>query len=80
MDKYNYVKKIVEENECTLLTSFEEFETKRISVLKQLYNYVRIDFIGVCGHESSAVFTNFKSRGTGKRCKDCVKKSTCRNL
>jgi hypothetical protein len=80
MEKYTIVKKIVEENECQLLTSFEEFESKRENVLNKSYLHVRIDFIGICGHESSAVFTNFKSRGTGKRCKECVKKSTIDSL
>jgi hypothetical protein len=80
MERYNCVKKIVEENECQLLTSFEEFETKRENVLNKSYLYVRIDFIGICSHKSSAVFTNFKSRGTGKRCKECVKKSTANTV
>jgi hypothetical protein len=44
--------------------------------MNEMYSYVRVDFVGTCGHNSSAVFTNFKSRGTGKRCKDCVKKQT----
>jgi hypothetical protein len=76
MENYNIVKKIVEENECTLLTSFEDFESRRETVMNKSHLYVRVDFIGVCGHNSSAVFTNFKSRGTGKRCKECVKKNT----
>ena len=34
---------------------------------------MRIDFIGVCGHNSSAVCTNFTTRRTGITCKACVK-------
>jgi hypothetical protein len=76
MQNYLKVIKIVEDTKCTLLTTFEEFEEKRKTVLKKLYSYVRIDFIGVCGHNSSAVFTNFKSRKTGIRCKECVAKES----
>lgn len=76
MDKYLFVKDTVEKAGCTLLTTFEEFESRRETVLDKSYLYVRVDFVGTCGHKSSAVFTNFKSRGTGKRCKDCVKKET----
>jgi hypothetical protein len=76
MDNYIIVKDTIENKDCTLLTTFEEFESRRETVLKKLHTYVRVDFIGTCGHNSSAVFTNFKLRGTGKRCKDCVKKET----
>ena len=76
MERYSLVKKTVEENECTLLTTFDDFESRRETVLNKSYLYVRVDFVGICGHNSSAVFTNFKSRGTGKRCKECVKKNT----
>jgi hypothetical protein len=80
MDNYLKVIKIVEDTKCTLLTTFEEFEEKRKTVLQQLYLYVRINFIGICGHNSSAVFTNFKSRKTGIRCKECVAKATKETL
>jgi hypothetical protein len=80
MDNYLIVKNTIEKAGCTLLTTFEEFELRREIVLKKLHNYVRVDFIGMCGHNSSAVFTNFKLRGTGKRCKDCVKKETSDTL
>jgi hypothetical protein len=76
MEKYLEVSKIIEEAGCSLLTTFEDFEEKRKTVLNKLYLYVRIDFVGVCGHNSSAVFTNFKSRKTGIRCKECVAKTT----
>jgi hypothetical protein len=74
MEKYIEVKLIVENNNCTLLTTFEEFEKKRENVLKQSYHYVRIDFIGICGHNSSAITTNFIKRQTGIRCKQCKEK------
>lgn len=80
MDNYSKVKECIENKECKILTIFEDFEIKRGQVLNKSYLYVRVDFIGVCGHNSSAVFTNFKSRGTGIRCKECVKKDTCHTL
>ena len=80
MDKYLIVKNIVENNKCSLLTTYEEFEERRQTVLQKLYLYVRIEFIGLCGHNSSAVFTNFKSRKTGINCKECVVKSTVKTL
>jgi hypothetical protein len=76
MENYNKVKEFCEENGCKLLTMFEEFEEKRLNVTNKYYQYVRIDFVGVCGHNSSAVVTNFLKRKTGIRCKDCVKENS----
>jgi len=72
MENYEKVKLCFDENDCTLLTSFEEFEELRKTVLKTWYQFVRVKFIGVCSHESSVVFTNFNLRKTGKTCKACV--------
>jgi hypothetical protein len=76
MEKYKKVLTFCNENECTLLTTFEEFEIKRETVLQKAHSHVRIDFIGICGHASSAVVTNFLTRKTGIRCKECVRKNT----
>lgn len=76
LERYNIVKNIVEENDCFLLTSFEEFEERRQTVLNKSYNFVRIDIIASCYHQSNVVFTNLKLRKTGTRCKDCVKDYT----
>lgn len=73
MENYQKVKSCFDENDCTLLTSFEEFEESRKIVLKQSYQFVRVKFTASCSHESSVVFTNFKLRKTGKTCKVCVK-------
>ena len=73
MENYQIVKKCIEENECVLLTTFEEFEEMRKTVLHQYYQYVRVRLIGSCSHESSVVFTNFKLRQTGKRCITCIR-------
>ena len=73
MDNYTKIRECCISNNCTLLTTFEEFEEKRKLVFHLSYHYVRIDFIGVCGHNSSAVCTNFTTRRTGITCKACVK-------
>ena len=61
---------------CKILTTFEQFEEKRKLSLNNSYHYVRIEFIGICGHTSSAIVTNFLCRSTGIRCKKCVKENT----
>jgi hypothetical protein len=76
MDNYNKVKLCFSENNCTLITIFEEFEELRKAVLKQSYHFVRVRFIGICSHESSVVFTNFNLRKTGIICKLCTKKNS----
>jgi len=73
MEQYAKVKKCFEENGCILHTPFEEFEEKRRTVLKQYYHYVRVNFTGTCGHQSSVVFTNFNLRKTGMVCRECVR-------
>jgi len=75
MENYEKVKLCFDENDCTLLTSFEEFEELRKTVLKQSYQFVRVKFTASCSHESSVVFTNFNLRKTGKTCKACVKQT-----
>jgi hypothetical protein len=76
MDNYDKVKLCFSKNNCTLITTFEEFEELRKDVLKQSYHFVRVRFIGICLHESSVVFTNFNIRKTGMNCKACTKKNS----
>ena len=64
MENYNKVKDCFEKNNCTLLTTLEEFEELRKSVRINYYQFVRVRFIGECLHESSVVFTNFILRRT----------------
>ncbi len=80
MENYNKVRDVCNTNGCKLLTTYEEFEKCRESVIKKYYAYVRIKFIGVCGHESSAVTTNYLLRKTGLRCKACIKISVNNTL
>lgn len=74
MENYNKVKDCFDKNNCTLITTFEEFEELREKVLKRSYQFVRVRFIGTCSHESNAVYTNFNLRKTGIICKDCLDK------
>lgn len=76
MENYNKVLETCNSNGCKLLTTYEEFEKCREIVNKNYYAYVRIKFIGICGHESSAITTNYILRKTGIQCKDCVKQHT----
>lgn len=80
MEFYEKVKNFCTTNNCNLLTTLEEFEEKQKTAIQNSKHFVRIDFIGICGHNSSAVVTNFINRKTGIRCKDCVKKDTNNTL
>ena len=72
MDNYTKVSECFRNAKCQLLTSYEEFESRREALKKNSYQFVRVDFIGTCSHASSAVFTNFNLRKTGIICKSCV--------
>jgi hypothetical protein len=72
MENYQKVHARFEEEGCTLLTSFEELEELRKTVLHHSYQFVRVRFIGTCTHESNVVYTNFNLRKTGKVCKACM--------
>lgn len=74
MENYTKVQQCFEKEGCALLTTFEEFEEARATVLGKSYHHVRVKFIGSCTHESSAVYTNFNLRKTGLTCKDCLNK------
>ena len=80
MENYTKIQQCFEENKCTLITTFEDFEKLRITAHKMYYQYVRVRFIALCMHESSVIFTNFFLRKTGIICKECtVQKSKVKN-
>lgn len=72
MENYIKIKKCFEERGCSLCTTFEEFEEKRKHVSKQYYQFVRVEFIGICLHRTNVVYTNFFLRNTGIICKECI--------
>jgi hypothetical protein len=80
MDNYNKIKNILENNKCSILTTFEEFELRKNSTTKKSYHHTRVDFIGLCGHNTYAIVTNFINRKTGIICKDCTKDKTKNTL
>lgn len=80
MDNYLKVKSRFEENSCKLLTDFDEFEKLRETSHNKNYNCVRVNYIGVCGHNCNVAVTNFFVRKTGLRCKECVKRDTGNKL
>ena len=69
LEKYNEVSEEFACNGCKLLSTFEDcvIQTNNAS-----FHYSRLSFIGVCGHESSAVYTNYHNRKTGLYCKKCI--------
>ncbi len=64
---YEDVYRCFEEKGCILLTSKETFA----SLTGPLYCQ-KFEFIAKCTHPNEVTFTNFKSKGTGVYCKDCV--------
>ena len=72
MDNYNKVIECFKNTDCQLLTSYDEFESRRKTSRNNSYQFVRVDFIGSCMHPSNAVFTNFNLRKTGSICKNCI--------
>jgi hypothetical protein len=77
MENFEKVKNIVENNNCVLLTSFEDFEERRKTVLNKCYHFVKINIIASCYHNTEVIFTNFKLRKTGIKCKECMRKNSC---
>jgi hypothetical protein len=80
MENYQKVHARFEEEGCTLLTSFEEFEELSKTVLHHSYQFVRVRFIGTCTHESHVVYTNFNLRKTGKVCRACMTATVKKDL
>lgn len=76
MENYNKVIECFRKANCQLITNYEEFERRRNELPKKSYHFVKVDFIGTCLHQSTAVFTNFKLRKTGIICKECINKQS----
>jgi hypothetical protein len=69
-ERYSSIQSEFVDNDCILQSSFEEFVDESTKKSVQL---CRFKFIGKCGHESSAVYTNFHNRKTGIYCKECIR-------
>jgi hypothetical protein len=83
MDKYNKIKNNFEENNCKLLTSYEEYtniknkfiEDKLLKEVKTSTDNIRVKYIASCGHENDVAVVNFRVRKTGIICRDCKNKN-----
>lgn len=83
MDSYNKIKKNFEENNCKLLTSYEEYtniknkfiEDKLLKGVKTTTDNIRVKYIASCGHENDVAVVNFRVRKTGIICRDCKNKN-----
>ena len=83
MDNYNKIKKNFEENNCKLLTSYEEYvdiknkfvEDKKSRGVKTTTDNIRVKYTATCGHENEVAIVNFRVRKTGIICRDCKNKN-----
>jgi hypothetical protein len=73
---YNTLCKIFEEKGCKILDTECELNVKKELTTKKSFHHVPINYIASCGHTNKVVATNFKLRGTGILCNDCVKQKT----
>jgi hypothetical protein len=77
MENYNKVCNVLQSNDCKIITTFDEFENYReTNKHGKYYGYVRVDYVATCGHNANVAVTNFLTRKTGLKCKDCVKKNS----
>jgi len=82
MERYNKIKDLFKNNNCVLLTTYEEY--KKILDDKIEYNKknnkktslenIRVSHIAQCGHEHNVAITNFITRKTGILCYLCKNK------
>ena len=83
MDNYNKTKKNFEENNCKLLTTYEEYvdiknkfvEDKKSKGVKTTTDNIRVKYIASSGHENDVAIVNFRLRKTGIICRECKNKN-----
>lgn len=68
MPTYTEIVERFKQGDCTLTTTEDEYN--------KLKNHMAsvFGFIATCGHENTVTLTNFWYKGTGKICKECMKK------
>ncbi len=68
MNYYEKMKEYLQEKNCKLLNTKEEFD-----IIKQesAHSGYKIKYIASCGHEHNVFFNVFKNRGTGIICPNC---------
>jgi hypothetical protein len=66
-ERYQAIREEFTQAGCSLLTTYEEAVVMNVQPGR-----LRLRFLGTCGHESEAYYTNFHNRRTGAICKACV--------
>lgn len=74
----NYIDvcKIFEERGCKLLDIEADINTKKNLTKQKTLHHVRVNFIASCGHINTVAICNFKLRGTGILCIECMRQKT----
>lgn len=74
----NYIDvcKIFEERGCKLLDTETDINNKKYLTKKKTLHHVNVSFIATCGHINNVIITNFKLRGTGIICNECIQNKT----
>ena len=79
MERYKKIKETFEKNNCSLLTTFEEYKKllenmktyNKINNKKTSLENIRVLYIAQCNHRNSVAISNFMSRKTGLLCYSC---------
>ena len=73
---YKDIYEIFEEKGCKLLDTEAEINSKKELTKQKSIHHVHVSFIATCGHINDVVITNFKLRGTGILCTECMRQKT----
>lgn len=74
--KYNKMKEFITLKECSLLTQFDSFD----NLNNKLCAKSKLNILSKCGHESLIQYDNFKSKGCGIYCSECINKNRSSKL
>jgi hypothetical protein len=87
-ERYTTIKKLFSDNNCSLLTTFDEFKileeefikNKKAKKLHTSNDNIKVNFIASCGHQNTVHIVSFKYRKTGILCKACNRKNVSKQL
>ena len=80
LQQYNKWYKFFKENNCTVTTSFKEFQ-ELYEKSNNLSSKINIKYIASCGHSNNIVLSSFQ-QGNGIKCRKCIRtqiKDTSKN-
>lgn len=69
MANYAELKALFESKGCKLLTTEDDIKQSR------WISHTQVSFIATCGHNNNVTVTNFKQKGSGVVCKECMKQT-----